>query len=148
MEDIRYSEFLFLPGVARGEISTFITATGLEPPPLDSNLWISIWKWSLAFFEDLHIRVENTAANSLVLRLRGELPDKCDQATHFPSWPWANPREGLKQYLRSNTVSELAITYRGLQRIEELRELLHRDRILDRFGVLSDLRYFHQELMR
>jgi len=34
------------------------------------------------------------------------------------------------------------ITYRGLCRLEALRELLKRDRILEPFGVLLDMRYF------
>jgi diguanylate cyclase (GGDEF)-like protein len=40
----------------------------------------------------------------------------------------------------------MRITYRGLRRIEELRELLKRDRILEREGILLDMRYFYSDL--
>jgi diguanylate cyclase (GGDEF)-like protein len=40
---------------------------------------------------------------------------------------------------------QLRVTYRGLCRIEELSELLKRDRILEPFGVLLDLRYFPKD---
>lgn len=146
MEDIRYSEFLFLRGVATGEHKYFNYGDGPRSVSLGLESLDIYSEMVMASLEDLHVRVENTNANSLVLRLRGELPDKCDQAVSFPPWQWANPREGLKQYLRSNTVSQLAITYRGLQRIEELRDLLRRDQILEPFGVLLDLRYFRREL--
>src|SRR5205814_7916056 len=35
---------------------------------------------------------------------------------------------------------------RGLRRVEELRDVLRRDRILEHFGVLLDLRYLHIDL--
>jgi diguanylate cyclase (GGDEF)-like protein len=38
-----------------------------------------------------------------------------------------------------------SITYRGLRRIEELRDLLRRDRILEDFGILLSLRYFRRD---
>lgn len=146
MEDIRFSEFLFLQGVATGENKEFHHSDGARATSLGLKSLGFYLEMVMASMEDLHVRVENTAANDLVLRLRGELPVRCEQATHYPSWQWANPREGLKLYLQSNTISQLAITYRGLQRLEDLRESLRRDRILEPFGVLLDLRYFRRDL--
>jgi diguanylate cyclase (GGDEF)-like protein len=41
---------------------------------------------------------------------------------------------------------QFRITYRGLRRIEELRDLLKRDRILDDFGILLSIRYVRKDL--
>ena len=43
-------------------------------------------------------------------------------------------------------MKQLRITYRGLRRIEELRDLLKRDRILDDFGILLSIRYVRRDL--
>jgi len=40
----------------------------------------------------------------------------------------------------------LFLYYPGMQRIEELRDMLKRDRILEEFGVLLDMRYFTRDL--
>jgi diguanylate cyclase (GGDEF)-like protein len=41
----------------------------------------------------------------------------------------------------------ITVTYRGLRRIEELREQLRRDRILEKFGILLDGRYIVSDLI-
>jgi diguanylate cyclase (GGDEF)-like protein len=41
----------------------------------------------------------------------------------------------------------MTATYRGLRRIEELREQLRRDRILEKFGILLDGRYIVSDLI-
>ena len=43
-------------------------------------------------------------------------------------------------------MQRVRITFRGLRRIEELRDLFRRDRILEQFGVLLDVRYFRRDL--
>jgi GGDEF domain-containing protein len=40
-----------------------------------------------------------------------------------------------------------SITYRGLRRIDELRDHLRRDRILEKFGILLDGRYITSDLI-
>jgi diguanylate cyclase (GGDEF)-like protein len=40
-----------------------------------------------------------------------------------------------------------SITYRGLRRIDELRDQLRRDRILEKFGILLDGRYITSDLI-
>jgi two-component system, cell cycle response regulator len=41
----------------------------------------------------------------------------------------------------------VTVTYRGLRHIEELRDQLRRDRVLDRFGILFDGRYIVSDLI-
>ena len=145
MEDIRYSEFLLLRGVASGEIQS-CNYDSLQANALGFNSRDLCQEMVIAALEDLHIRLDNTNADRLVLRLRGELPERTQLAGAFPHWQWENPREGLKEALRGGGIQRPRITYRGLQRIETLREQLKRDRILEPFGVLLDVRYFQRDL--
>lgn len=145
MDDIRYSEFLFLRGVAANEIQ-MCNYDSLRTHNLGVSSSVISFEMALAALEDLHIQIDNSILRYLVFRLRGELPERCDKAAHFPIGQWLNPREGLETGLRGDTSHRIRITYRGLQRIEDLRDLLKRDRILERFGVLLDIRYFRQDL--
>jgi predicted signal transduction protein with EAL and GGDEF domain len=82
----------------------------------------------------------------LISRLRGELsPDQPCPGNLHP-YQWENPRETIHDLLTHGCCYKLVVTYRGLRRIEELREELRRDRILERFGVLLDFRYVHNDL--
>jgi len=47
----------------------------------------------------------------------------------------------------SRVYHAIEVTYRGLRRIEELRELLRRDRVLEKFGILLDGRYIVSDLI-
>lgn len=97
--------------------------------------------------EDLHIRCEsNSVIQHIALRLRGEYHIRPQNDREFPVREWENPRESLIQRLRGQTI-QLAITWRGLHRIETLRKELAADRILEPFGILLDLRYYHQDLL-
>jgi len=148
MEDIRYSEFNFLQAVATGQFKHFQYAdkTQLKVVGIDSTTMYL--EMTIAALQDLHIRIRNDAIQFLAGRLRGELSHESSARTSIPRGQWDNPRYGLELALRSNTCHEVEITYRGLQRIEILRELLRRDRILEFFGVLLDLRYFRPDLMK
>lgn len=145
MDDIRYSEFLFLRGVAANEIQ-MCNYDSLRTHNLGVSSSVIGFEMALAALEDLHIQIDNSNLRYLVFRLRGELPERCEQAESFPPRLWKNPREGLETGLRGDTTHRIRITYRGLQRIEDLRDLLKRDRILEPFGVLLDLRYFRRDL--
>ena len=46
----------------------------------------------------------------------------------------------------SQIYHEMTVTYRGLRRIDELRESLRRDRVLEAFGILLDGRYIVSDL--
>ena len=57
-------------------------------------------------------------------------------------------RNGAVSWLESSPHFHYAsITYRGLRRIDELRDQLRRDRILEKFGILLDGRYITPDLI-
>ena len=57
-------------------------------------------------------------------------------------------RANLLSLISSSTVYlEMKPTYRGLRRIELLRDDLRRDRVLDKFGILLDGRYIISDLI-
>jgi len=82
----------------------------------------------------------------LVARLRGEADGPCPG--NMQSYHWNHPREELVGMFDTNACQRLRLTYRGLRRIEELREILARDRILDPFGVLLSMQYFRADLQQ
>lgn len=54
----------------------------------------------------------------------------------------------LRNLSLSDDYTPVSVTYRGIRRIEELRDQLRRDRVLDRFGILLDGRYIVSDLIR
>jgi diguanylate cyclase (GGDEF)-like protein len=78
-------------------------------------------------------------------RLRGEIDYNSNLRKYFPPHNWDNPRVTLENILSGQVLQRIRITYRGLRRIEELRDLLRRDRILEPFGVLLSMQYFRRD---
>src|SRR5207245_4344217 len=95
-----------------------------------------------ALAEDGYLMFEQQNLHLLIGRLRGEIALAFRRPTEIPDCEWGNPRDALHNKLIGGQCCRLRVTYRGLCRIEELRELLKRDRILEPFGVLLDMRYF------
>jgi diguanylate cyclase (GGDEF)-like protein len=66
---------------------------------------------------------------------------------------WARNRDTaergytLRKLLASDDYYRMTATYRGLRLIDELREQLRRDRILEKFGILLDGRYIVSDLI-
>ena len=148
MDDIRYSEFLFLRAVAQGDIQ-WINPVAIRPQilePIQKGCRGLYDQMAVAALESLHVRLDNEKLARLVLRLRGEASETSNMRTAFNHWEWSDPRKTLQLALHSSASERVLITYQGLQRIEELRDLLKRDRILEGFGVLLDKRYFRQDL--
>lgn len=147
MEDIRYSEFLFLQALASRKIELFNNCDGGMQA---SRVRISPLLYSemaAALIEDLYVRFERSDIQSIISKLRGELfPPYSSAPAGFSDWQWANPRQTILDILSQNSLQTLRITYRGVRRIEELRDLLKRDRILEDFGVLLSIRYFRRDL--
>jgi diguanylate cyclase (GGDEF)-like protein len=147
MEDIRYSEFLFLQGVADAQTNKFWVNDPAQLKRLgivNGNHYLQL---VIGALEDRHIACTDDAIQRLTRRMRGELTDSHPPGSinlHY----WIDPFYGLTSMLQSSVIHTMEITYRGLQRIEDLREILRRDRILEFFGVLLDLRYFRPDLMR
>src|SRR5437588_1030064 len=143
MDDVRYSEFLFLQAVANGKLELFNPLDQVQQEALGvkGHLYVEM---AVAALEDLSIRIDNPSGQQLVGRLRGEAHTECP--IDLPPYYWKDPRHGLTSLLNGQSLQRIRITYRGLRRIEELRELLRRDRILEHFGILLDLRYFRHDL--
>lgn len=59
----------------------------------------------------------------------------------------ASRRNVLMALCTTRVFIEIEITYRSLRRIEELRDLLRRDRVLEKFGILLDGRYIVSDLI-
>ncbi|SRR6266568_2755724 len=146
MDDVRYSELLFLRELAKSSMDHYFTdpdgtrarAVGLKPA-----MYIEM---AATLIEDLYAKFDSQAAQLVVARLRGELSPDLPPPVGIYSHHWSNPREGLHNLLTSQSLQRILITYRGLRRIEELRDQLRRDRILEYFGVLLDKRYFLPDL--
>ncbi len=147
MDDICYSEFVFLQELAKGSqqfehfntnISDQYKHVGLNP-----TMYVEM---AATLLEDMYIRFDTQHLQMLVAKIRGEYGD-AERPGQLHDWQWKNPRDSIKSSLTGQSIQRLKITYRGLRRIEELREMLRRDRILEFFGVLLDLRYFRPDLM-
>ncbi len=148
MNDVRYSEFLFLQRIATGDIQ-WINRSAIKPEslaPLLTGCRGLYEQMAVAALENLHIQLDDENLTNLVFRLRGEIPERCSYAAVFKDWEWNNPRKTLERALQTQNCHRVLITYRGLQRIETLREQLQQDRILEPFKILLDLRYFRQDL--
>jgi diguanylate cyclase (GGDEF)-like protein len=143
MDDIRYSEMLFLQAVLNRNVN-WIHPSNISIP--DS------FKISHEFFfgmvetllEDMYVTFEQRHYQELVWRLRGE--HVIEKPAGLTEQQWIKPRTAVRDILQGNNSYQLNMTYRGLRRIEELRDLLKRDRILDDFGVLLSIRYFDRDL--
>lgn len=143
MDDIRYSEMLFLQAVLNRKLD-WLHSSNTDLP--DS------FKISPEFFlgmvetllEDMYVSFDQPYHQELVFRLRGEhITEKPFDVTEQE---WIKPRTAIRNILRGKTSYQLCITYRGQRRIEELRDILKRDRILEDFGVLLSIRYFLPDL--
>jgi len=146
IDDIRYSELLFLlsfPG--RGTVTrgfNFANEAEAAAVRLTPILYVDM---VMTLLEELYVRLENDADQLLVSHLRGEVTPRIRH--QFRDDEWDDPRNTLQRFLvtgRSHNV--LRITYRGLRRVEELREVLRRERVLEDFGVLLSIRYLNADL--
>src|SRR5436309_15358707 len=143
MNDVRYSELLFLRELAKGSIDIFQDPGGTcsKAIGLSSRMYVEM---AAALVEDLYVRFDREDVQLIVAKLRGELAPHLKPSC-FPAHEWTNPRETLHNIIDGRAqagLQRVRITFRGLRRIEDLRDLLRRDRILEPFGVLLDKRYF------
>lgn len=147
MDDVRYSELVFLRALAEGSprFQHFwghhgeqATAVGLHP-----MMYVEM---AVTLLEDLYVRFDDHDLQLLVRRLSGEIAPEYKCPQRFHSYQWMDPRPAIYEFLMGQAVQRLLITYRGLRRIEELRELLSRERILEPFGVLLSIQYLRRDL--
>ncbi|MFZ1074481.1 MAG: GGDEF domain-containing protein [Verrucomicrobiia bacterium] len=145
MDDIRYSEFQFLQGLANRSIEYFSSQNEQQKKIL-ANIQAPFYELPITLAEDLFIRFEDWHSHLLITKLRGEISPESKLRASFPPHEWENPRDALEHRLISNVTQRIRITYRGLRRIEELRDLLRHERILEPFGILLSMQYFHRDL--
>ena len=146
MNDPRYSELLFLSELAKGSMDVF-QPDGIRSKAIGLSPTMHI-EMAAALVEDLYVRFDREDIQLVVAKLRGELASNL-KLGQFHDFESDNPRHTLHNLLsgfHNQGLQRLRITFRGLRRIEELRDLLKRDRILEPFGILLDKRYFLPDL--
>jgi diguanylate cyclase (GGDEF)-like protein len=142
-DDIRYSEMRFLQSLPSGmsEVFNHQDPRQWESVGLNPTVFIEL---VLTMIEELYVRLDDQNAQLLVGKLRGEVSGLTP--TRLLRTDWENPRAALENLFLGNNLQRLRLTYRGLRRIEELREALARDRIMEPFGVLLSMQYFRHDL--
>jgi hypothetical protein len=144
MDDIHYAELQVLRGVANHQIE-FFCQSDANQMNLELNGML-YQEMVICLLEELCLALENDDRQLFVAKLRGELSQEHPGPWGASDWRWMDPRRGLADALTSGGLQRLRITYRGLRRIDELREILSKDRILDDFGVLLSIRYLNRDL--
>jgi len=144
--DVRYSEFLLLCALERGDEKFKFISVSLpgqtETLGLHQRYYMQM---VLALAEDAYIVFDQQNLQFLIGRLRGEIASDFPIPSGLHGFEWGNPRDCLENAILGNQALRVEISYRGLRRIEELRDLLKRDRILEPAGVLLDMRYFRRD---
>lgn len=144
MDDIRYAELQFLQGLTNRSIEHF-NCQDERQKRIAANIATDYYELGIALAEDSYIRFENQDCQLLAGRLRGEVNPQSNLRDHLGHHQWDNPRSALASLLSMSPLQSIRITYRGLRRIEELRDLLRHERILEDFGVLLSIRYFRRD---
>jgi len=144
MDDIRYAELQFLRAVAARQIEFFRQS---DLRQINVDLGGRLYEEMVIYLlEELCIAFENEDRQLLVAKLRGEVSQGLRPPPGVDDWLWADPRRGLDHTLTGSNLQRLRITYRGLRRIDDLRDILRKDRVLDPLGVLLCIRYLNGDL--
>lgn len=146
IDDIRYLEFKFLSAVATGTVDLFDERD--EEKVLGAKLKGGSYIEMVAtLLEELYVQFRNEELQRFVSKLRGEASPAWhigDPYEHL----WDDPRRAIPQFLRGihGGLQQIRITYRGLRRVQELRDMLRYDRILEPHGILLSMQYFRRDL--
>jgi diguanylate cyclase (GGDEF)-like protein len=147
MEDVRYSELLFLRELAAGssKFERFWGFAGEQTKAvgLDQHMYVEM---ACVLLEDLYVRFDEDSLQLMVAQLRRELSPNHKRPHGVHDYQWENPRAALRELLTSPSARSLRITFRGLRRISELQDLLLRDRILEPFAILISMQFFRRDL--
>jgi diguanylate cyclase (GGDEF)-like protein len=140
-EDVRVSELQFLLAVKAG--SPYVVQSDHEEA--------ARYGLSLALFKEM-VELLLLEGHLDIPALRKEVDyARCDTPNYVPrdlhTHRDAHPVTHLRGRLESGS-HQARLPFAGLRRIEALREQLQRDRILEPFGVLLDVRYRDPELQR
>jgi len=145
VDDIRYCELALLQRFEKGQAELFnpMDEGVMRSVGLQGTLYIEM---VATLLEELNLQFDSEEIQLLISRLRGELSPDYPLTQRFQVYEWADPRTTLMHVLISPSLQRLRITYRGLRRIQELRDLLRQDRVLEDFGVLLSIRYLRRDL--
>src|SRR4051812_46149304 len=111
MDDIRYSEFLFLRAVATRAVEYF-NSTDAQKFRIVGGMFSEM---AAALIEDLYIRFEDQSLQLLVAKLRGEISAVSMPPVGVPQHQWFNPRPAVLEALYGPSLRGIRITYRGLR---------------------------------
>jgi len=142
VNDVRYAELQFLQLLPRSSADAFNhnDQKKREATGLDATMYIDLL---VTMIEELNVHLEDYKAQLLVGKLRGEVGGPVP--TNVIKSDWDSPRRALTDLFIGNSLQRLRLTYRGLRRIDELREALAQDRIMEPFGVLLSMQYFRHD---
>src|SRR5438552_325717 len=142
-DDIRYSELRFLQSLPSGTSEVFNHQDGgrWESVGLHPTIFMEM---VITMIEEMYVRLDDQNSQLLVGKLRGEVTGGVPSS--LLKTQWENPRAAIEYFFIGGNLQRLRLTYRGLRRIEELREVLARERIMEPFGVLLSMQYFRQDL--
>src|SRR5262249_27045361 len=145
---IRYSELRFLLELSKSPAQDFYDHGGDRSKALGLSPRMYA-EMAAALVEDLYVSFDRDDIQLIVAKLRRELSSDLKAPGLFQDYQWKSPRQTIQDMLSGlgPGVQRLRLTYRGLRRIEELRDLLRHDRILEHFGILLDLRYALPDLV-
>src|SRR5437773_12549933 len=100
MDDIRYSELLFLQEVATGKADPFnpFDQTAAARVTIPAGLYTDM---AASLIEDLFVRFHDDIVQLIVPKLRGELGRSLSgyNPGHVPSGIWDNPRQAVRWLL-------------------------------------------------
>lgn len=140
--DVRYAEFKFLSEWAKRPLEYFNPLDAKQKEATGIQDQVHYIEMIVSLIEDLCITFDAIELQALVGRLRREYFVAAKPTQSMTDYQWNNPRATLTSLFAGNPFQRLRVTYRGLRRIEELRDLLKHDRVLEPFGELLDIRYF------
>jgi diguanylate cyclase (GGDEF)-like protein len=145
--DLRYSELTFLRIIAEKAQPFYPNNEALmKAVDVQGNMFVEM---VATLVEDLHIEFHDDEIQLVVAKLRGELGPhyRASPSSKIADYLWDNPRQAIRKLLSAVIGAQtIRISYRGLRRIEELRDMLRSERILEEFGVLLSDRYFLKDL--
>src|ERR1044071_6930025 len=97
MDDIRFSELLFLQTLANKKLDGFTNHHGSIQPnafKISPEFYVGM---VATLLEELYVRFSSNAYQQLVLRLRGEQSNS--RPTDIKAYQWDNPRAAIEEIL-------------------------------------------------
>src|ERR1700749_4826548 len=110
MDDVRYSELIFLQKLAKYSPGFEYYNPNYDQPKIIGLHPTAYQEMAATLLEDLLIKFDDQFGQKLVAKLRGELSAEFLCPHEIQSNHWANPREGLYEVLGGRMTVRLRIT--------------------------------------